>query len=171
MKRTALLLLLAVTGCAGPNGRLESLARQRIELAPQVAWTKFSRGIPVYDPAREAAALHHVMTLGASRGIPQETTRRFFAAQMEVSRRVQWEWIHAWHKGRAEPFGPVRSLENDLRPRIDAIGAQQIEALARGAQPLTLDQLSDLSARFLPKNSLSTPPHSSPSTPAVTSHR
>lgn len=171
MKRTSMLLLLALAGCAGPTARLESLARQRLELAPQVAWTKYTRNIAIHDPAREISALHEMTTRGSALGVPPETTRRFFVAQMEASRRLQQEWILAWRNGYAEPFGPARSIENDLRPRIDAIGARQIQALARGARPPTPGQLADFGARFLPKNSLSTPAHSSPSTPAVTSHR
>jgi chorismate mutase-like protein len=171
MKHWAVPLVFALAGCTGPSGQLQSLARERLELAPQIAWTKYSRGIPVYDPARETAALQSAMAQGAARGVPPETTRRFFAAQMEASRRIQWQWIEGWRKNLTPPLGAVRSLDGDLRSRIDAIGAEQVDALARGARPLTLDQISVLGARFWPKNSLSTAAHSSPSTPAVTSQR
>jgi len=165
-------LAIVLAGCAGPGGQLASLARQRLELAPQVAWTKYSQDIPVYDPARETSALQSMMAQGAAQGVPQETTRRFFAAQMEASRRIQWQWIEGWRKNLVpRPSGPVRSLDEDLRPRIDAIGAEQVEAMSRGARPLTLDQISVLGTRFWPKNALSTAAHSSPSTPAVTSQR
>ena len=165
-------LALLLAGCAGPSGQLESLARQRLELAPQIAWAKYSQDLPVYDPARETAALQSVMAQGAARGVPAEATRRFFAAQMEASRRIQWEWIHSWRKNLApRPAEAAPSLDTNLRPRIDAIGAQQVDALARGARPLTLDQISVLGARFWPKNALSTAAHSAPSTPAVTSQR
>ncbi|MFM8460193.1 MAG: gamma subclass chorismate mutase AroQ [Chthoniobacterales bacterium] len=147
------LLAIVLAGCAGPGGQLTSLARQRLELAPQIAWTKYSQDLPVYDAERETAALQSVMAQGAARGVPPETTRRFFAAQMEASRRIQWEWIHSWRKNLApRPSGAARSLDGDLRPRVDAIGAQQVEALARGAQPPSIAQLSEIGARFLPKN-------------------
>lgn len=171
-KRVVPLLAVILAGCAGPGGRLTSLARQRLELAPQIAWTKYTQDLPVYDAERETAALQSVMAQGAARGVPTETTRRFFAAQMEASRRIQWQWIEGWRKNLVpRPVGTVRSLDGDLRPRIDAISAQQVDALARGARPLTLDQISVLGARFWPKNALSTAAHSSPSTPAVTSQR
>jgi chorismate mutase len=170
--RTAIVPVLAVlAGCAGPQGELASLAERRLALSPDIAWYKHSNDVPVYDPVRETSVLQTVMAAGQQQGLNPDTVRRFFAAEMEASRRIQWEWIHAWRKGRAEPFGTVRDLHGDLRPRMDAIGAEQIDALARGAQPLTIDQLSVLGARFLPKNSLSTPAHSAPSTPAVTSQR
>lgn len=171
---TRYLISIAVllAGCAGPSGRLQTLARERLELAPQVAWAKHSQNLPVYDPVRETAALQAAMAQGVARGVPAETTRKFFAAQMEASRRIQWQWIEGWRKNLVpHPAEAPRSLDGDLRPRIDAIGAQQVEALAQGARPLTLDQISLLGARFWPKNSLSTAAHSPPSTPGVTSQR
>jgi hypothetical protein len=39
-----------------------------------------------------------------------------------------------------------------VRPQIDEINSRQLNALARGAQPLTVNQLSAIGARFLPKN-------------------
>jgi hypothetical protein len=84
--------------------------------------------------------------------VPPETTRRFFAAEMEASRRLQWEWIHAWRKGFPQPQTPPRDLGGDLRLAYDGINARQVDALARGARPLSIDQLTLASERFLPKN-------------------
>lgn len=139
-------------GCSTPDGELASLTRQRLALAPEVAWTKFSRDIPVYDAARETAVLQSVMELGTRHGVPPETTRRFFAAEMEASRRLQWEWIHAWRKGHPRPETPPRDLAGDLRLKFDELNALQVRALARGAHPATVAQLTEESERFLPKN-------------------
>lgn len=153
MIRPALLAtFLVAAGCTTPDGDLASLARQRLALAPDVAWTKHSRGLPVYDPARETTVLMSAMEQGRQHGIPEDTTRRFFAAEMEASRRLQWEWIHAWRKGYPQPAGAPRDLAGDLRPRFDDIQRRQIMALARGAKPLTIAQLTEESERFLPKN-------------------
>lgn len=153
MRRAFLLCAVVLgAGCSTPDGELASLTRQRLALAPEVAWTKFSRDIPVYDAARETAVLQSVMALGAQYGVPTETTRRFFAAEMEASRRLQWEWIHAWRKGHPRPETPPRDLTRDLRPRFDELNARQVQALARGARPPTIAQLTEESVRFLPKN-------------------
>jgi chorismate mutase-like protein len=163
---------LVLAGCTTPDGQLASMAEERLALAPDVAWYKHQRDLPVYDPARETAQLQTVVAAGQAAGLPADTVRRFFAAEMEASRRIQWEWIHAWRKDLAPaPEGPVRDLATDLRPQIDEINRRQIEALRRGAQPLTIAQLTALGARFLPKNSLSTPAQSAPSTPPVTAQR
>lgn len=142
-----------VAACTSPEGRLLSLARERLALAPEVAWYKHSRNLPVYDAQRETAQLQAMIAEGAAAGVPPETTRRFFAAEMEASRRVQWEWIHAWRKNLAPlPDGPPPDLASHLRPQIDEINSRQIEALASGARPTTINQLSEIGARFLPKN-------------------
>lgn len=171
MRRAAIAAALVLAGCASPSGELESLARQRLALAPEVAWFKHSRGLPIYDPVRENTLLETVIAEGRAAGLDRETVRRFFSYEMEASRRIQWEWVHAWEKGLAPPGKPPRDLPADLRPRIDAINSAQIRALADGAPPMGLGQLSALGARFLPKKSLSSAAASAPSTPPVTVQR
>jgi len=150
----ALLSVLALlAGCAGPQGELASLATKRLAMSPDIAWYKHSNDVPVYDPVRETAVLQTVMAAGQQQGLDPDTVRRFFAAEMEASRRIQWEWIEAWRKNRvAPPTQPAKDLGAYMRPQIDEINARQIRALAGGAQPLSVTQLSEIGARFLPKN-------------------
>lgn len=140
-------------GCQGPQGRLNSLAEKRLSYAPDVAWYKHSRQLPVYDPDRETAILRSVMTAGSSQGLDPQMVRRFFAAEMEASRRIQWAWIEGWRKNALPPPDrPTQDLGAYIRPRLDEINEQQLRALAHGAEPLTLAQLSEIGERFLPKN-------------------
>lgn len=142
-----------LVGCAGPQGELASLAEKRLALSPDIAWYKHSKDLPVYDPERETAVLQTVMAAGQQQGLNPDIVRRFFAAEMEASRRIQWEWIEGWRKNRiAAPERPALDLGSYVRPQIDEINARQIRALARGAQPLSIAQLSEIGARFLPKN-------------------
>lgn len=164
---TALLL----ASCASPDRQLTSLARERLALAPEVAWYKHSRELPIHDARRESRLLETVMDAGGNAGLDRKMVRCFFADQMELSRHIQQEWINAWRKGLPLPAKPPRDLSTDLRPRIDKINSRQIQMLAAGAAPPSPDQLSALSARFLPKNCRSKAPDSSPSTPPVTSQR
>ncbi|MEX1009707.1 MAG: gamma subclass chorismate mutase AroQ [Chthoniobacterales bacterium] len=152
--RTAIVPFIAVlAGCAGPQGQLTSLAEQRLALSPDIAWYKHSRNVPVYDPVRETAILQTVMAAGQQQGLQPDTVRRFFAAEMEASRRVQWAWIDAWRKNLVPPPDDAASdLGAYLRPQLDSINQRQIRAMARGAQPLSIAQLSEIGARFLPKN-------------------
>lgn len=154
MKKLSIILLGAIlAGCAGPQGQLTSLAEERLSLAPDIAWYKHSRNVPVYDPARETAVLQTVMAAGQQQGLNPDTVRRFFANEMEASRRIQWAWIEAWRKNRAPaPTSPAQDLGAYIRPQIDDINQRQLRAMARGAQPLSIAQLSAIGARFLPKN-------------------
>jgi chorismate mutase len=151
---TAIVPVLAVlAGCAGPQGELASLAERRLALSPDIAWYKHSNDAPVYDPVRETSVLQTVMAAGQQQGLNPDTVRRFFAAEMEASRRIQWEWIEGWRKNRIAPLDrPAQDLGAYVRPQIDEINARQISAMARGAQPLSVAQLSVIGARFLPKN-------------------
>ena len=153
--RTIPVLLLAalVTGCTAPQGELAKLAEQRLAMSRDIAWAKHSADLPVYDPQRETAILQTMMTAGQQQGLSPDVVRRFFASEMEASRRVQWAWIEAWRKNREPaPTGVARDLGAYLRPQIDDINSRQIRAMARGARPLDVAQLSEIGARFLPKN-------------------
>ena len=146
------LACLTLASCVSPEAEMRNLAAERLSLAPEVAWYKYQNNLPLYDSPREAVVLRESQQLGNLRGIPAETTRQLFSTQMEASRRIQWEYFHAWRDGLAVPETPPRDLRTDLRPRIDAINQRQIELLARGVQPPTIAQLSEESVRFLPKN-------------------
>jgi len=142
-----------LAGCMSPQGELVSLAEQRLGMSRDIAWAKHSTDLPVYDPQRETAILQTMMAAGQQQGVDPDTVRRFFAAEMEASRRVQWAWIEAWRKNlAAPPEFPAEDLGAYLRPQLDGINQGQIYALARGARPLSIDQLSEIGARFLPKN-------------------
>jgi len=149
----ALLTAAGLAGCTTPQGELQSLAEQRLAMSSDIAWAKHSANLPVYDPQRETALLQTVMAAGRQQGLDPDTVRRFFAAEMEASRRVQWAWIEAWRKNlAAPPDRPARDLGAYLRPQIDNINQRQIRAMARGARPLSVAQLSEIGERFLPKN-------------------
>lgn len=142
-----------LAGCISPQGELASLAEQRLGMSRDIAWAKHSADLPVYDPQRETAILHTMMAAGQQQGLAPDTVRRFFAAEMEASRRIQWAWIEAWRKElAAPPERPADDLGAYLRPQLDEINQRQIRAMARGASPLSVDQLSEIGARFLPKN-------------------
>ncbi len=156
MNRKLLLLGLApalLAGCMSPQGELASLAGLRLGMSRDIAWAKHSADLPVYDPQRETAILQTMMAEGQRQGLAPDTVRRFFAAEMEASRRIQWAWIEAWRKDlAAPPEHPADDLGTYLRPQLDEINQRQIHAMARGARPLSVDQLSEIGARFLPKN-------------------
>ena len=152
-KPLPILAAVLLAGCTTPQGELARLAEQRLAMSRDIAWAKHSADLPVYDPQRETTVLQTMMASGQQQGLAPDTVRRFFAAEMEASRRVQWAWIEAWRKNREPaPTSVARDLGSYLRPQIDDINRRQLDALARGAQPPSIAQLSEIGARFLPKN-------------------
>lgn len=142
-KAAVLALALLATGCASPDRELRTLTGKRLALAPEVAWAKFQSNLPIHDPAREASIL-------AAASDPE--SRRFFAAQIAASRRIQARLIESWKTGAPCPIKPARSLSAELRPAIDAIDNQQRTALSRGARPPSPEEIETLAKRVRPEN-------------------
>lgn len=101
---------------------------ERLSWMDEVAEIKRERGLPVQDAQREAELLRMVEAKGVAAGLPATDVRDFFAGQLLAAREFQSAWmrgsqIHA----RAEP---LPDLTTTVRPALDRIGEQMIEALA-----------------------------------------
>ena len=134
------LALLLLGACASPDRQLLTLVEQRLAFAPEVAWAKFQKNLPVYDPIREAAVLS---------GIEEKSTRDFFAAQMQASRNIQAKLITDWKNGSPLPGHPALDLKTQIRPSIDSIDLAQRDAIARGAKPPDQARIDQLAAELL----------------------
>lgn len=67
---------------------VETIAR-RMRLAREVGTLKAAAGLPVLDPAREAAVVSHAAGLARDAGLPEEDVRALFWQLMAISRREQ----------------------------------------------------------------------------------
>lgn len=119
-----LLIPVILAGCAGTPPLPEesepvvAMMAERLELAHDVAWAKWASGLPVRDPAREAAVLDKLVRQGESAGIDEPLVARFVRAQIEASCLEQEAWMARWRKGTPLPAGEPPTLES-LRARID----------------------------------------------------
>jgi chorismate mutase len=114
------------------DSSLWDLIAQRLDLAREVAWTKFQTGAPISDPERENALIHSLAAKAAQAGFPTSATTAFFTAQIAASRQLQAELIDGWTKGAPRPATKPLNLKTDIRPRLDAVSQQMLEAfLAR----------------------------------------
>ena len=130
-----ILLLAATTGyaMAGPDMdplvSLVDLARQRNALADQVALSKYRSGKPVQDTEREQAVIRNVRREAPSLNLDPDEAARFFSAQIDSSKFVQyallWDWRVQGH--RAPPGEPDLGA---LRRQLDALQAQLLRKLA-----------------------------------------
>lgn len=120
----------ASTEAAATAAELPALIEARLQLAREVAWSKFHSGAPVHDPQREAELLDALQRQGEALGLPPARVRRFFEAQIAASRAVQTTQLAAWHAGAPRPAHPPLDLRTDLRPRLDRLTARLLQALA-----------------------------------------
>lgn len=67
------------------------LIRQRVDLAREVGKTKRQHGLPILDPAREAAIVRRAGELARDAGLAQDDVRYLFWHLIGLSRRAQME--------------------------------------------------------------------------------
>jgi chorismate mutase len=109
---------------------LTDLVEERLALAEKVAWVKFREGLPVEDRVREEEFLTRVETMAGERGYPVAAARRFFAAQIEASKREQRRLLSGWDRGQPLPDWGALSLRADVRPQLDALTPALLDAWA-----------------------------------------
>lgn len=76
-------------GIEAVDRQLIELLAQRVELARQAGLLKRAAGLPVLDPAREAAVVRRAGELARARGVGDEDVRYIFWHVIGLSRRAQ----------------------------------------------------------------------------------
>lgn len=120
---SVVLLALLLTSCATPplpedSEPVVAMMARRLELARDIAWAKWSAGLPVRDPAREAAVVGKLIRQGEAAGVEEAVVSKFVRAQIEASCLEQEAWMKKWRKGTPLPAGEPPTLES-LRTQID----------------------------------------------------
>jgi chorismate mutase len=127
--------ILAVVACsihAEERNSLTTLigaAAQRLALAKEVALAKWDSGAPVEDPAREQQVIRATAAAGQQAGLPAEFVSRFFSAQMEANKLIQYALLTHWQGQGKAPRHARIDLAQNVRPEIDRIQAVLISAL------------------------------------------
>ena len=75
----------------GPEqlSELLRLVRQRLDVACEVADAKRAAGLPVLDPAREAAVVRHAGEFARDHDLDEEDMRSLFWALIGLTRRAE----------------------------------------------------------------------------------
>ena len=110
---------------------LLSLIRERLELMPQVAQAKWNRKSPITDAKREATLLDDLEAKGVARGLRGDVVREFFRAQITAAKLIQKQHFADWAVSQQPPFTPPPDLERDIRPKIDKLNEQLLDALGQ----------------------------------------
>jgi chorismate mutase len=114
--------------------RLLGLVKERLEVAPDVARTKWNTKAPIEDLPREKQIIDAVAKRAPEYGLDPQVAAAFFTGQIEASKVVQ-RALHAEWSARAQPpFEKVADLGKDIRPVLDRLTPAMMDALA-GALP------------------------------------
>jgi cyclohexadienyl dehydratase len=105
-----------------------ALAQTRLSLMRDVAAWKYANDAPVTDAAREKRVLDASVAEAQRLGIEPTSARELFAVQIRIASDVQEHFIATWRKQGGHPER-VRDLNRELRPELDRIGAQLLQAI------------------------------------------
>jgi cyclohexadienyl dehydratase len=124
---------------AEPLPALVAALDERLALMPWIGVAKRRAGLPLVAPAREEQVLddaaQSLLAAAHARDVvppPVLLVRRFFVAQLEAAKQVQWDAVR---DERYEAPDPLPDLDAALRPaisRIDARSARLLLALPQG---------------------------------------
>lgn len=102
---------------------------QRLLVAEQVALAKWDSGKAVEDAPREAQVIKAAVTAGEEKGLDEASMSRFFMAQIEANKFVQYGLLASWYRaGKAPAHVPV-DLVKSIRPQLDAVQKSLIAEL------------------------------------------
>jgi chorismate mutase len=136
--KSMLLLVFAMSGLnmAHPENTVDKLhplvelSARRLALAEQVALAKWDGHTSVEDPSREEQVIMRAVSEGKSRGLDGTFVSKFFRAQIEANKAVQYSLLANWYRaGRAPGHAPL-NLANTVRPELDQLQTALIAALA-----------------------------------------
>ena len=112
--------------------QLVEISTRRLALAKQVALAKWDSHTSVEDPSREKQIIESAVKQGESVGLDGTFVSRFFRAQIEASKTVQYHLLSDWYRaGRAPAHRPINLAH--LRRELDRLQTALIAALADSA--------------------------------------
>jgi chorismate mutase len=111
-------------------GPLVDASAHRIEIAKQVALAKWDSHRAVEDQRREQEVISSAAEQGAAQGLEREFVSRFFQAQIDANKFVQYALLSEWLRVGRAPQHPPFDLSRTIRPELDAIQSRLIDELA-----------------------------------------
>jgi chorismate mutase len=138
MLTCALPVLLAVAGvthAATPSPAPDALQpllltiNERVNIADEVALTKWDSGKPIQDTGREASVIANARKQAVENKLDPDETADLVAAQIEANKLVQYGLIAQWQAAQKAPDVPRPDL-NKLRPKLDELQAVMLQQYA-----------------------------------------
>ena len=94
---------------------------QRLEIANDVARSKWHSGKPVQDSERERQVIQNAESRAGEFKLPPDDIREFMTAQMEANKMVQYARIEQWRETGHSPEKPESGLTDGIRGRLDTL--------------------------------------------------
>lgn len=124
---------------------LLGLMKKRLEVCALVARYKYVNKLPIADAKREERLLQRLLRAAEDEELNVADARAFFTAQFAASRKLQLALQDRWSEDeKTLPKTEVADLRKTLRPKLEQISMDLVDALAK-TQPM----LSDESAQEL----------------------
>lgn len=132
----ALFGLLANTAqAAAPSSAPDSLMpllvtiSERLDLADQVALTKWDSGKPIQDTTREAQVIANARKSAIDHKLDADEAADLIAAQIEANKLVQYGLLAQWQAAHKAPDVPRPDL-NQIRPKLDELQIRLLQQYA-----------------------------------------
>jgi chorismate mutase len=109
---------------------LLSSIEQRLNIADQVALSKWDSKKAVEDRAREREVIAAAVLLAPQHSLEPAMVEQFFAAQIEANKLVQYGQLANWRAAGQAPDTPRPDLVKTIRPQLDALQTTLLEQLA-----------------------------------------
>jgi cyclohexadienyl dehydratase len=128
--RAAELSSAPLLGPADLVGEVLARADDRLGLMPAVAAAKWAHHQPIADPARESTVTQAAGDRAAASGLLRQPVVDVFVLQLRLARAAQEALFAQWQRGEAlDERGPAQSLADELRPRLDRLTGDLVDAL------------------------------------------
>ncbi|OBR49206.1 chorismate mutase [Paraburkholderia tropica] len=109
---------------------LLDMTLERLQIARQVALSKWDSGQPVKDLPRETEVIRAAAEEARAAGVSTQLATHFFADQMEANKLVQYALLSDWFRAAKAPNEKRLDLRQDIRPELDRLQRGFIKALA-----------------------------------------
>lgn len=116
-----------------PMRLLVETSAQRLQIAHQVALNKWGSSGRVEDLSREAEVIQKAATDGKSMGLESAQVEKFFKAQIEANKLIQYSLLADWRRDGRAPSHAAADLVKEIRPQLDNIEKRLIQELKQSA--------------------------------------
>lgn len=125
---------------------LLKLTAERLAIGREVAQTKWNNHGAIEDLPRERQVLADTVALAGKQGVPEALARDYILAQIEASKAVQWTLHRQWTQAHAPAFEKTADLVKDIRPHLDRLTPQIVDALVKAGPALAHADAKELLA-------------------------